>query len=332
MMNDNDETLIDENDEILMSQLADGELSSDRANEVLLGVLDAPARREKLKAMLTLRQATACWRTRQPHRPVMVVAKRSRGFRHAPIAWRVGAMAAAACIGGLLVLTGIWAAGRLGTPRTDGQRQTASHTDLPPIATQVSLEQMQQVAKVFALHESVAGPLAWYAADDQNIRLASATGADAGQQPIGVLLRLKSAGGTGIGPVSPSTGSDRREGEETRGQDAHAAQTHGRDAHATAVRTLVIVCRNDQPAVIELPGGSSDRAGLRLYLTPRTVNGKVDVQYAIAMEGQSQQAPLASLSGQRSLGLANAQLGQLAMGDRVLNIEAAAWPMRQEHQ
>lgn len=287
--------MMNEHDEILLSQLADGELPGDRANELLLGVLDAPAEREKLKGLLRLRQATVGWRAMQPQRPVMVVSERPQSFHRGRIAWRVSSLAVAACVGGLLVLTGIWAAGWLGkTVRTGDQWQVAPRPDAPPAVAQVSPEQMQQVAKIFALHESVAGPLAWYAADDQNIRLASARGADAGQQPIGVLLKLESA-------------------------------TPG-----AAARTLIIVCRNDQPAIIELPAESGDRAGLRVYLMPRVINGKVDMQYAIAVDGQSQQGLLASLSGQRRLGLSESPLGQLATGDRVLNIEAAAWAIRQE--
>ena len=50
--------MMNEHDEILLSQLADGELSSDQANEVLLDVLDAPDEREKLKGLLRLRRAT----------------------------------------------------------------------------------------------------------------------------------------------------------------------------------------------------------------------------------------------------------------------------------
>ena len=43
--------MMNENDEILMSQLADGELPSDQANELLLDVLDEPSGREKLKGL-----------------------------------------------------------------------------------------------------------------------------------------------------------------------------------------------------------------------------------------------------------------------------------------
>jgi hypothetical protein len=288
--------MTDQRDEILLSQLADGELPSDQANEVLLGVLDCPDERERLKGLLRLRQTTSGWRAIQPQRPVMVVAQRPQSFARGRAAWRVGSLAVAACVGGLLVLAGVWAAGLPGNAgRPGGTWAIGPRPEAAPAVGRVSLEQMQQVAKVFALHESVAGPLAWYAADDRNIRVASAHAADAGQAPIGVLLKLDSS--------TPGVGA----------------------------RTLVIVCRNDQPAVIELPAEPGEQAGLRVYLTPRAVNGKVDVQYAIAMDGQSQ-APLASLSGQRRLGLADSPLGQLAVGDRVLNVEAAAWPMPQDRK
>lgn len=288
--------MMNENDEILMSQLTDGELTSDETNSLLLNVLDDAAKRQKLKDMLRLRQATAGWRTSQPNRPVMVVTERPRTFRRSRIGWRIGGLAVAACIGGLLVLAGSWATGWMGMVRPAHQWQIAPYPNTPQAMVQVSSEQMQQVGKVFAFHESVAGPLAWYAADDQNIRLASARGTEAGQTPIAVLLKLESA-------------------------------TPG-----VAARTLVIVCRNDQSAVIELPPESNERPGLRVYMTPRTVNGKIDMQYAIAVDGRSREAPLASLSGQRRLGLAEASLGQLAMGDKLLNVEAAAWPIRQDYK
>lgn len=295
--------MMDENEEVLFSQLADGELPSDQANELLLDVLDDATRRRKLAEMLHLRQMTVAWRTRQPQRPI---ASEQKGtFRHGRTSWRVSSLAVAACVGGLLVLAGGWAAGLLANPsRSVHQWQIALRPPASPSALQVTPEQMQQVADVFALHESVAGPLAWYASDEQNVRLSSAGGAGLSHAPIGVLLKLELAV---PGPADPA-------------------------ATRASARTFVIVCRNDQPTVIELPAETPDKSGLRVYFSPRAVNGKVEMQYAIAVDGDPQQAPLASLSGQRRLGLAESSLGQLAMGDRVLNIDAAAWSMRQEHE
>lgn len=282
--------MANERNEILMSQLSDGELPSDEVNELLLDVLGAPAQREKLKELLRLRQATAGWRTKEPPRPVTVAAEPSRAFRPDRPAWRMSRLAVAACVGGLLVLVGVWTAGWLGR-----QDQVAKGPDAP-LPARVTPEQMRQVGKVFALHESVAGPLAWYADDDRNIRLASARGTEVDLAPIGVLLKLKSA------------------------------------VSGAAERTLVIVCREDQPAVIELPAETEGQTGLRVYLAPRVVNGTVQMQYAIAVDGQSQQTPPASLAGQRRLGLVETSLGQLAMGDHVLNVQATAWPLQGRHK
>lgn len=285
-----------ENDEILMSHLVDGELPSDQANDLLLGVLDDATGREKLKELIRLRQATAGWRASQPARPVMIVSDRPRPMRpRRRLAWRMGGLAVAACIGGLLVLAGVWAAGWVRGPvRPLHQWQIAPGPDTPPTVARVSSEQMRQVAQAFELHESVAGPLAWYAADDQNVRLASARGAEAGQTPIAVLIRLNAT------------------------------------AQGLGGRTLVIVCRNDEPAVIELPAESADRPGLRVYLAPTVTNGKVQMHYAIAADGNAGQPLLASLTGQHRLGLTETSLGQLAMGDSVLHVEAAAWTLPKE--
>jgi hypothetical protein len=319
--------MMNENDEILMSQLADGELPSDQVNELLLDVLDAPAEREKLKGLLRLRQATAGWRTSQPPQPVVILADRSRTFRRGRMAWRMSSLAVAACVGGLLVLAGVWAAGWMARPAGPGrQGQMAQGPGAALAAIQVTPEQMRQVAKIFALHESVAGPLAWYAADDQNIRLASARGAEAGLPTIAVLLRLESevSGAAVSSPSAPSASS----------WQASSGQAGSVQARSTgsgqAARTIVIVCREDAPTVIELPAEMSGQPGLRVYLAPRAVNGKVEMRYAIAMDGESRQAPAASISGQRSLGMAEAPLGQLAMGDKLLNVEAAAWAMHKE--
>jgi hypothetical protein len=313
--------MMNENDEILMSQLADGELPSDQANEVLLDVLDAPAEREKLKGLLRLRQATAGWRTSQPPQPVVIVAERPRTLRRSRLAWRMSSLAVAACVGGLLVLAGVWAAGWMARPAEPGQQGLVAQAPPPGYADRVTPEQMRQVAKVFALHESVAGPLAWYAADDQNIRLASARGTEAGRPLIAVLLKLESAA-LGASPSAPSAPS----------------ASSGQAGSGQVARTIVIVCREDAPTVIELPAETAGQAGLRVYLAPRAVNGKVDMRYAIAMDGESGEAPfdklrtapVASISGQRRLGMAEAPLGQLAMGDKLLNVEAAAWAMRPE--
>ena len=271
-------------DDLWMSELADGQLDSDRANELLLGVLEDPPRRRRLAEMLRLRQMTTTWRTQRPAMAPLVVIAAARPAGHG--AWAVARLAMAACVGGLLVMGGLWASTRLERPAPPG----ATVADAAGAAARgVSSEQMQQVASVFELHESVAGPLAWYAADEQSVRVEPASADAPRRTPIAVLLRLGNAG---------------------------------------TARSLVIVCRDDQPAVIDLPE-SPDRPGLRVYLWPRQGKGQVSMQYAIAVEPGPSQAPAASVSGRRGIATGSqVSLGQLAMGEATLNVEASAWPMR----
>ena len=287
--------MTNETDAILFSQLADGELASDHVNELLLKVLDDAAEREELKQILGLRRMTAVWRNRQPDRPVVVVSdpgETGTRFRREHRAW---GLAAAACLGGALVLAGIWAAGLMGGPGRVGQQsQIAQGPVVPAVATRVTAAQMKQVAEVFALHEAVAGPLAYYAADDQTTSMAPVRGAGAPSRPIALLLK--------VSPTSPGG----------------------------AARTYVIVCRDKESTAIELPAELPNHSGLRVYLTPQATDGHVDVQYAISMEGDKQQPIQASLGGERRIGLTETSLGQLAFGDRLVNVEASAWPMRQE--
>jgi hypothetical protein len=57
---------LSEETELLLSQLADQELPVDRANQVLVDVLDNPEARDRLKAMLRLRRLLASKRRQKP--------------------------------------------------------------------------------------------------------------------------------------------------------------------------------------------------------------------------------------------------------------------------
>jgi len=54
------------------------------------------------------------------------------------------------------------------------------------------------------------------------------------------------------------------------------------------------------------------------------------MKYAIAVDGDPRQAVQPSITGQRRIGLDETPLGQLALDDKLINVEAAAWPMRPE--
>ncbi len=267
--------------ENVLSELVDGELNCDQANEVLLSVLDDEPSRERLKEHLRLRQTYQAWRDQQLPQSVSVIVQDSPEPRRVRSIRRMGSLAAAAVIGGLLVTVGFWAASRVNVV------PVASDTSSSVV---VMPEQMRQVASVFALHESVAGPLKWYASDDQKIQLASARGGRASQKPVAVLLR--------IGPVG---------------------------AKSAKMRSYVIVCRDKESATIEFPQADGTSI-VRMCLLPDLRDGNVNIRYAITMgDSERDQGASFALSGQRLVGLRHASLGQIALADELVNVDASAW-------
>lgn len=268
-------------DENVLSQLVDGELDSDRANEVLQQVLDDAAARDRLKEHLRLRQAMGQWRNQSPRRTVVAVQGAAQGPRSR--LWRrFASLAAAAVVGAALTAAGILIASRGDDGVAVGPNQAADAVVTP--------EQMAQVARVFEFHESVAGPLRWYAADEQHVRLGSASSGHASGRPVAIVLRLSSAGEE----VTPS-------------------------------RTYVIVCRDSASASIDLPSRADDPQ-LRLYVQPVARDGTVDVRYAIGFAGPGpDRGPAAALAGRRQVGLKQTPLGQFVQDDRLLKVDASAW-------
>ena len=166
--------------------------------------------------MLQLRQALDPWRRQEP--PKTIVALPSAQSRRQGIALRVGrllSLASAALLGGVLVAGGFFLGGRFGV------EQPAVPIARQPVVI-VTPEQRHEIARAFALHESVAGPLSWYAADDSTIQVAPAQKGESLRQPIAVVLRL------------------------TRDLSCPSGE-------ATPPKTYVIVCRNNDAAAIELP-------------------------------------------------------------------------------
>jgi hypothetical protein len=272
--------------ENVLSELVDGELNCDQTNEVLMSVLDDEQARESLKNHLRLREAYQPWRNQQLPQSVSVITQDSPEPRRGAGQWRLGGLAAAAVIGGLLVTIGFWAASHMGRVPV-----VVAH----PSQRAVMPEQMRQVASVFALHESVAGPLKWYAADDQKIQLASARQSQTSQKPVAVLFRL--------GPVG---------------------------AESAQMRSYVIVCRDKESATIEFPQ-SNGSSMVRVHLLPDLRDGKVNIRYAITVGGPEQDRETsAALSGQRLVDLRHTSLGQLALADELVNVDASAWVIPEE--
>lgn len=213
----------------------------------------------------------------------------------------LAALAAAAVLGGVLVAGGFYLGARLGAGHGFGA--VARQTEDPSAGTGktaredarprfvVTPDERREIARVFALHESVAGPLSWYAADDSSIELGAAEKQEASRRPIAVVLRLVPAASCGQG----------------------------------GPKTYVIVCRSDDTAAIELPKPAKGRAVcVRLHST--VTNGNVSLQYAIEADGSGAEPNHgAVLAGRRRIGLDQTPLGQLALGDCLVNVDASAW-------
>jgi hypothetical protein len=276
--------------EILLSQLVDGELPIDQANELLaetLGeladVLSQSEACQRLATMLELRRAMGVWRRQENTRPVITLPPvENASWRHG----RALSLIVAAVLGGVLVAGGFYLGNRLG-----GERAVVVAAQKPVLL--VTPEQRREIAQAFALHESVAGPLSWYAADDATIELAPALKGEKLQPPIAVVIRLAPA-------------------QETKD---------------TPSKTYVIVCRSSDAATIELPQSTIAKT-VRLWLMPKESNGQVSVQYALAADDTGHGPDDASLAGRRPLGLGQTALGQLAMNDRLVNVDASAWVVR----
>ncbi len=212
-------------DDRALSQLADGELGDRAAAETMRATPDDSDARERFNSHLRLRLLTADWRERTG--PPATFLRMSVLRTSAPASRPAVGVLAATLAGGLLVLAGVWA-GRQTAPET-----AAPLADFAPSEV-ISPDRRRQVAEVFAFHESVAGPLDWYAADDEAIRLGTSPPRNddhAAGRPIAVVLRL-AAGGSG------------------------------------AAHECVIVCCDGVPVTIPLPQRDPAAPSARLYLSP----------------------------------------------------------------
>ena len=207
-------------------------------------------------------------------------------------------LAAAAALGGVLVAGGFYLGGRFNGNRTVATNDQPS-VDAPsrphkapnpqqPVIV-VTPEQRSEIDRAFALHESVAGPLSWYAADESTIQVAPARPGEKSGQPVAVVLRLLPEGG------QPSES-----------------------------KTYMIVCRSNDPAVIELPRSAAIRSAHLHLLSTVTASG-INIQYALAADA-SQGGPeqSAALVGRRHLGLGQVPLGQLTLNDCLVSVDASA--------
>jgi hypothetical protein len=281
-------------DDIVLSQLADGELPHDETVGALLAALEDEESRNRLRQHLQLRQMSAAWRAQKPSGNLipavpaaapMPLRPPSNGFPRGR-SFQSSSIMVASVMGGLLVLLGVWVG-------------KSSHGPVLPIVDVkrppefiVSPGQRQQIAQVFAFHESVAGPLKCFAADDQEIEVTPADAEIKNAQPLAVVLRLTTEG-------SPRPLS----------------------------HEYVIVCRQGVPVAISLPHGDARFPPGRLYLSPAMEQGKVGLAYSLTMEDAGGKSSGAAIAGRRNVGSEPRSLGELALGDRFVRVEASAWPL-----
>jgi len=281
-------------DDLVLSQLADGELPHDETVGALLSALEDEDSRIRLRQYLQLRQMSAAWRAQEPSANLMPAVPAaapmplrptSNGFPRSTHLQSSSIMVASV-MGGLLVLLGVWVG-------------KSSHVSIPAIGDHsspsqfvVSPGQRQQIAQVFAFHESVAGPLKCFAADDQEIEVTPADADIKNAQPLAVVLRLTT--------------------ERSPRPLSHE---------------YVIVCRQGVPVAISLPHGDARFPPGRLYLSPAMEQGKVGLTYSLTMEDAGGKSSGAAIAGRRNVGNEARSLGELALGDRFMRVEASAWPL-----
>jgi hypothetical protein len=281
-------------DDVVLSQLADGELPHDETVGALLVALEDEDSRNRLRQHLQLRQMSAAWRSQKPSANLMPAVPAatptplrptSNGFPRSRSPQSSSIMVASV-MGGLLVLLGVWVGKSSHAP-------VSAIVDVPrPPEFIVSPGQRQQIAQVFAFHESVAGPLKCFAADDQEIEVTPADAEMKNARPLAVVLRLTTEG-------SPRPLS----------------------------HEYVIVCRQGVPVAISLPHGDARFPPGRLYLSPAMEQGKVGLAYSLTMEDAGGKSSGAAIVGRRNVGNEPRSLGELALGDRFVRVEASAWPL-----
>ena len=265
-----------------LSELVDGELDRERANGVLLAALDDLQAREQLKTLLRLRRSFAAWRQQSlPVSPAtpMPQARSSRlgGLRLA------ASLGAAAVIGGLLVMGGFLVA------QQDGARESPSGVSSPWTVALPSPDVVRQAANVFALHESVAGPLKWYAADDASIQVAALDPTHTPGAPIALFIDLMPA------------------------------------RRSSTPRRYMVICRDREQAAMDFPAQEEDSPAARIHLLPRITDGVVDVRYAVSVSDLGlQPADWASLAGRRSVSTERMDLGRIALAGREVQIGITA--------
>ena len=289
-----------ENRSLQISQLVDGELPTDQANMLLESLLDDPSLQQSLREHLRLRATLAAWRELSPDDPGEEAPAVARSARAPTDAYRPGRwwvrgdggiqLLGGALLGGLLVLAGVFLGSSFRSEPAAMPDSRVVSAESPASRTWLITPQRQkEVQDVFALHELVAGPLAWMADSDEQVRLGESAAVQESQPTVAVLLRIQPSGGDG------------------------------------AVHEYAVVCRAGIAATLDLP---YEDGLLRVYLVPRVdrLGEAVRFRYALAVPtGDDELATHAVLSGERRLDMQAVPLGQMVVEDQLLELSAGGW-------
>ena len=289
-----------ENRSLQISQLVDGELPTDQANMLLESLLDDPSLQQSLREHLRLRATLAAWRALSPDdpgegAPAIACSAQATTSAARPGRWwvRGGAgiqLLGGALLGGVLVLAGVFVGGFFRSEPVAMPDSRVVSAESPASRTWLITPQRQkEVQDVFALHELVAGPLAWMADSDEQVRLGESAAVQESQPTVAVLLRIQPSGGDG------------------------------------AVHEYAVVCRAGIAATLDLP---YEDGLLRVYLVPRVdrLGEAVRFRYALAVPtGDDELATHAVLSGERRLDMQAVPLGQMVVENQLLELSAGGW-------
>ena len=273
----------DHPDELELSQLVDGELDNDRANVVLRRALDDDRARDRLRSLLDLRQALASWRRQSPPHSLFVEASGPAARR--AVRWRAASgLAAAAVLGGMLVAGGFLLAGR---PARDGG---GARQPVEWVGAVIASDDVRHAASAFALHESVAGPLSWFAVDERNVQFELENRRPDGGTPVAVFLTLSSA-----------------------------------DGRTAAKTNYMIVCRSDERASVQFTALPDGLPPCHVALAPTPRGDVIDMRYAIRLDQPAGRASAwASLAGQHALDKTHKRLGEIVVDGHTIVVSAGA--------
>jgi hypothetical protein len=260
-------------------------------------MLDDRELRQMLREQLRLHETLSAWRELAPDAsaldetasPPRLVGGLSRGplwSTRTPIPMLSGVL-----VGGLLVLVGFFVARFFQSDSQPVNETLAASEEAESAAPPFIVPQKQrEVEAVFAMHEQLAGPLAWMADSAEQIQLTEATPAQPQQAPVAILLQL---------------------------QDASDVKGGGHQ--------YVFVCREGAPAAIDVPFGDHPmRVNLLPYFDEE--QGKIQLQYALSISAaDGDDTALAVLTGEQDLDLHAAPLGQFVVDNRLLSLQAGAW-------